>query len=87
MGLFLVTPVDTEQVQLLAGGGHEKQRGRGQRKESSMDVVRAYLKFFNLAFSMSAQQATAFCFELGRNQTKSAQRNELSTTLESFAGM
>lgn len=52
-----------------------------------MDVVRAYLKFFNLAFSMSARQATAFCFELRRKQTMSAQRNDLSTALESFSGM
>lgn len=46
-----------------------------------MDVVRAYLRFFSLAFSMSARQTAAFCFELGRKQTLSAQRKELPTTL------
>ena len=49
-----------------------------------MDVVRAYLRFFNLAFSLSAPLTTAGCFELGRKQTMSAQKRELSTTLESF---
>lgn len=40
-----------------------------------MDVVLAYLRFFNPAFSVSARLTTAFCFELGRKQTMSAQRN------------
>lgn len=68
---------------------NRERRGQdgGQREESSMDVVHAYLRFFNLAFTMSARQATAICFELGRNQTMSAQRKELPTTLESFSGL
>lgn len=49
-----------------------------------MDVVLAYLRFFNPAFSVSARLTTAFCFELGRKQTMSAQRKESPTTLESF---
>lgn len=40
-----------------------------------MDVVLAYLRFFDPAFSVSARLTTAFCFELGRKQTMSAQRN------------
>lgn len=74
----------------MTGREHEKQRkeeSKGTEKGESMDVVRAYLRFFNLAFSVSAQQATAFCFELGRNQTMSAQKKELPTTLESFSGL
>lgn len=43
-------------------------------------MVRAYFTFFNLAFSMSAQQTTAFCFESGRNQTILVRRKELHRT-------
>lgn len=50
-----------------------------------MDVVLAYLRFFNLAFSVSARQTAVFCFELGRNKTMSALRNTLPTTLQSFS--
>lgn len=67
--VFLVTPL----VQLLSGREQEEQgevkRGR-DRERREYGVVRAYFTFFNLAFSMPAQQTTAFCFELGRNQTE-----------------
>lgn len=77
--VFLATPL----VQLLAGRKQEKQAKEKRvrdRERREYDVVRAYFTFFNLAFSMSAQQTTAFCFELGRNQTMLAQRKELPLT-------
>lgn len=66
----------------------EKRGEEGDRERREYRcVVRAYLRFFNLAFSMSARQTAAFCFELGRKQTMSAQRKELPTTLELFSGL
>lgn len=70
-----------------AGNMRNREERKGTEQGESMDVEHAYLGFFNLAFSMSAQQSTAFCFELGRNQTMSSQRRELPTTLESFTGL
>lgn len=51
-----------------AGSMREEER-KGTEKGESMDVVRAFLRFFNLAFSVSAPEATVFCFDFGRNQT------------------
>lgn len=62
-----------------------ERRRRGPRRESAW--MWCMHTWDSSIVSMSARQTTAFCFELGRNQTMSAQRKELPTTLESFSGL
>lgn len=54
--------MNTDKVQLLADRTREKRRGQGREgKGRIVHVVRAYLRFFNLDFSVSAQE-DAFLF-------------------------